>query len=302
MRIAREEGSTRLRASLRGILPAVATLALFLVGGSLLGTIAESVTAAGSIDEVLLKSLVRLVLYLALIAAAVWSAATLERRTDADVGLDVDADWLRTFAVGTAVSLVGVAASLWWGDVRGLREVDRAAAGVRGPDEPVVLGLAFGAFVCYFLLGNVYEEVVYRRIVLGNFVEGLTARGVSPKVAVVLATVGSLLLFGAYHVPLRGNFVVAIDAALMGIPFALAYLLTGELGLPVGLHFGRISIEFAHGLTLGEFEVLAIVELTRNALAANLEVKLVQLGLVCLLVLAWVYRDRGELRFAESVS
>lgn len=301
MRIAREEDSTRLRASIRGVLPAVATLALFLVGGSLLGTTVESITAAGSTGEVLLKSVAQLVIYAALIAAAVWGAGKLERREFGDFGLDADADWLRAFAAGTAISLLGIATSLWWADVRGLRDVDLAAAGIRGPDEPVVLVVAFAGFVCYFLLGNVYEEVVYRRIVLGNFVEGLTARGLSPRMAVVPATAASLLLFGAYHVPLRGNVVVAVDAALTGIPFALAYLLTGELGLPVGLHFGRISIEFARGLTRGEFELLAIVELTRNTLAANLEVKLVQLGLVCLFVLVWVYLDRGEIRLAESV-
>lgn len=296
MRLIREENSTRLRASLRGTLPAVGTLVLFLVGFGLLGTAFESVAGLGPTGEVLLASFARMVLYAVLVGTAVWWAARLERRTYADFGLNVDANWGREFAVGAAISGVAVAASLWWAGVRGSRTVDLAAAGVRGPGGPLAVAAVFAALACFFLFGNVYEELVYRRIVLRNFLEGLAARGVSPAVAVVLATAGSLALFGAYHVPLRGNLLVAVDAALVGVPFALAYLLTDDLGLPVGIHFGRLPVEFVHGTTLGEFEVLAVVELTRNTLAANLELKLVRLGLVCLLVLAWVYLDRGEIR------
>lgn len=108
--------------------------------------------------------------------------------------------------------------------------------------------------------------------------EGLTARGVSLRLAVVSATVVSLLLFGAYHIPLRGNVVVALDAALTGIPFALAYLLTDDLDLPVGVYFGRVLIEFLNGLIVDEFEVTGLIAITQNTLLANLEPKLLVSG------------------------
>jgi hypothetical protein len=223
------------------------------------------------------------------------------RQPSTAFGLGVDAGWLRRFAAGVATTLLGVVVSLWWVDRRGTRDVTLADASVTGLDEPLVVGVVFVLFICYFLLGNLYEEVVYRRIVLGNFVEGLTARGLPLRLAVVPATVAGLLLFGAYHVPLRGNVVVALDAALSGIPFALAYLLTDDLGLPVGVHFGRVLIELLNGLTLGPLEVTAVVAITENTLLANLELKLLRIGFVCLCILVWVYLTRGELRMAGAV-
>lgn len=101
-------------------------------------------------------------------------------------------------------------------------------------------------------------------------------------------------LFGLYHVPLRGNVVVAVDAALVGVTFSLAYLLTGELGLPIGVHAGRFPLTVLPGATLGPFEFQQALTISRNTLAANLEVKLVRLGLTCLLVLAWVALVDGE--------
>lgn len=302
MRLLRERSSTRVRASLRGVLPAAMTLVLFLGGSAFLGSIAESVTEEGASGEVLLASLGQFVLYAVLIGTAVWGAATLERREYTDFGLSVDGEWTREFAAGIAITLLGIAVSLWWADFRGLRDVIPTAAGITGPERPLLLGTVFGIFVGYFLLGNIYEEVVYRRIMLGNFAEGLTARGVSPRVAVVLATAVSLLLFGAYHIPLRGNLVVAFDAALTGIPFALGYLLTGRLALPVGVHFGRILIEVLHGrVTRGKFGITAAVEVTQNTLLANFELKLLRIGLLCLGILTWIYLNHGEIRIAKTV-
>lgn len=301
MKVLREESSGRLRAGLRAVVPALVTLVLFVIGIAVLGQVFDSPSEGIASGEVILVLFAQVVLYLGLLWVAIRVAAKLEGHDYAAFGPNVDLGWVRNFVLGTAISLVGISVSLWWGDLRGLRAVDLGAAGIDGPDEPLVLGVVLATFVCFFLLGNVYEEVVYRRIVLGNFVEGLATRGFSPAVAAVPATVASLVLFGLYHVPLRGNLVVAVDAALVGVTFALAYLLTGELGLPIGIHFGRLPIELAHGMRLGEVEVLAAVEVTRNTLPANLEVKLVRLGLICLLVLAVVYLQRGEVGVAGGV-
>ncbi|WP_176548342.1 CPBP family intramembrane glutamic endopeptidase [Natrinema sp. CBA1119] len=277
------------------------TLVLFLGGNALLGLIVQSVTEAGSSTEVFLVSIGQIILYTALIGVAVWCAATLEHREYTDFGLTVDGEWMQEFVVGVVITLLGITVSLWWADVRGIRSVTLTAAGITGPERPLLLGAVFGLFVCYFLLGNIYKEVIYRRIMLGNFLEGLTARGVSPRVAVILATAVSLLLFGVYHIPLRGNIVVALDAALTGIPFALAYLLTDRLALPAGIHFGRILIEFLHGrVTRGEFNVSAVVEITQDTLLANLEFKLLRIGLICLCILTWVYLHHGEIQIDKT--
>lgn len=298
MRVIREERSTRLRASLRVLIPAVGTLVLLtlfnLARKAILGQITGTSTVLG-----LLGLLTNLVTYVVLILVAVWSGAKLERRDYGDFGLNVDGRWIRNFVAGTAISTFGIALSLLWGKFRGLREVDLSVVGVNG--GVLVPAVVLVGFACMFLLGNVYEEVIFRRIAIRNLAEGFAARGFSPVVAVVPATGVSMVLFGLYHVPLRGNFVVAVDAAMVAITFSLAYLLTEDLGLPTGIHFGRISTEVIYGGTIAGVELPAVVEFTRATLLANLEVKLVRLGVVCLLVIAWVYLSRGELRTAEVV-
>jgi membrane protease YdiL (CAAX protease family) len=295
----REPDTGRLRASVRAALPAVATLVALFGLAVPIGLVLPSPDEAGAVAG-LATLLAQSARYVALIAGAVWLGARLERRGYDAFGLAVDGRWLRDAAAGAAASLLGVAASLWWGSVQGSRAVDLAGWQPTGPST-LAVGAVFAAYAGYFLLGNVFEEVVYRRIALGNSAEGLTDRGLSPRLAVLAATVASLVLFGAYHVPLRGNVVVAVDAAMVGVTFALAYVLTGDLGLAVGVHFGRLPTVFATGRTFAGVEAPGFVELTTNTLAANLEVKLVEIGVVCVLVAAWVYATRGDLRLAPSV-
>lgn len=280
-------------------MPAVVTVGALLASGAALELVLPS-AASGSLAGGVANLLVQTVRYAGLVAVAVWLAARLEERSYADFGLDADARWLRDAAAGALASLVGIGVSLWWGDVRGLRELEFAGS-VSAPDGALAVAVVLAVYAGYFLAGNVYEEVVFRRIALGNLAEGLVDRGLPPGVAVAAATAGSLALFGLYHVPLRPSAVVAVDAALTGVTFAVAYLVAGDLGLPLGVHFGRIPLVFASGRTVAGVDVPAFVAVTRNTLAANLEVRLVQLGVVCALVLAWVGTTRGELGVAASV-
>jgi membrane protease YdiL (CAAX protease family) len=291
----------RLRAGLRGVFPAVVTLLAFIAGLVALGA-AFGTTETITPTEAVAVFLAQLVLYAALTAAAVWLAAGLERSDPASFGLAADADWLRNALAGAAISIAGVSASLWWGDWRGLRSVDLGNAGVEGAADPLAVAGVLAAYVGFFLAGNVYEEVVYRRIAIRNFAAGLAARGRSRRTAVALATVASLALFGLYHVPLRGGVVVAADAALVGVTFALPYLLTGDLSLAVGVHFGRLPTVFMTGRTVAGIEVAPVVELTETTLASNLEVRLLQIGVVCLLTAGWHLSTGGSLAVADSVT
>jgi hypothetical protein len=83
------------------------------------------------------------------------------------------------------------------------------------------------------------------------------------------------------------------------VTFSLAYLLTGELGLAIGVHAGRFPLNLVQGASLGPFTVQPVMTVTDNTLGANLELKLLRLGLICLLVLGWVFRLDGEIRLAE---
>lgn len=300
MRVLREQTSPRLRASLRGILPAVVTLALLLAGRTILTTALPIGTEAISLGETLLVRGSFVGLYLVMIWLAVRMTMYLDHRQYTELGVTVSRSWLKDFVAGTIVSTVGILSALAWGTSRGFRTLN-PTIDATGPGGSLYLAFAVTVFILFLLLGNIYEEIIYRGVMLQNFIEGLHTRGLSLRWATVFGTVSNLLLFGLYHVPLRASPIIVIDVALTGTTFAIAYLVTGDLGLPIGIHFGRTTFELLTGVQIIGVTIAPIVEITRDTLAANLEVRLLELGLIILFTLAWVHVTDRNLQIAEAV-
>lgn len=159
------------------------------------------------------------------------AAATLDRRRLRDYGLALDRDWWLDFGAGvllgaalmTLVFAVEYAAG--WVAV-----VGTARASGSLPFPAALLAAAV------LLLGaGAAEELLVRGYVLTNLAEGLRALG--NRTAVAAATLGSSALFGALHAGNPNATAVSTAAvALGGVVLALGYVLTGDLGLPVGLH------------------------------------------------------------------
>ncbi|MFB6280418.1 MAG: lysostaphin resistance A-like protein [Haloferacaceae archaeon] len=159
------------------------------------------------------------------------AAAALDRRRLRDYGLGIDRDWWLDFGAGlllgaTLMTLVfAVESAAGWAAVVGTAR----AAG------PRAFPAAFLAVTVRLLGAGAVEELLVRGYALTNLAEGCRALG--PRRAAAVATLGSSALFGALHAG-NPNATAASTAAvaLGGVMLALAYVLTGELGLPIGLH------------------------------------------------------------------
>ncbi|SDQ95043.1 CPBP family intramembrane glutamic endopeptidase [Natronobacterium texcoconense] len=290
------EDSGRFRAGVRAVLPAAITVPGILLALAVLSPVTDRLAGDGAVG-VGASLVANWLAYLLPIAIALWIAVRLDRGSLARFGLDVDRQWAGNFGAGAVISLSAIAISIGYGAARGYYTVSPELL-----PELLAPGIVFGVVVglaAFFLLQNVYEELVFRGVMLQNFAEGLFARGMSPVWAVGGATGASLLLFGLFHLPLRGGFVAAYSV-LVGIPFALAYLVTGRLGLAIGVHFGRFPIELLMGGAFGPVELPTVVEMTGSG-AGMLETTAVQLGGTCLLVLLWALLVDGEIGLAERV-
>lgn len=226
-----ERDASRPRAIWRILTPLLAVL----IAGSVGSVLAYSVIGGVS-DElfVLFQDVLFTVLTLAVLVV---SARWLDHRKIAEYGFEFDRTWITEFVLGSILGIAAnllvlvVAFGLGWATI-----TDWISSGA-------TLGFATG-FVIFFiayLLTGFWEETLFRGILITNIGEGLAARRISERTT-LFGTIGvSTALFAVIHL----NQVTSIEVlpymltvwVLMGGLFALVYLATGSLALPIGLHF-----------------------------------------------------------------
>ena len=208
--------------------------------------------------------LTRIVLALAVVIATLPLSRALTRA----LGQSVEGTpWyaLLSFAFTAALAYAGYAAYVHVVERRPVSELARRAAGrelLAGAALGIVLvGAAVGALA---LLGTYHVTASHPwraglvpliSAATAATVEELVARGVLFRIGeealgTWTALVGSAAIFGLLHLgndhaTLLGAFAIAVEA---GIPLGAAYVLTGRLWLPIGLHFGW---NFAEGGLFG---------------------------------------------------
>lgn len=167
------------------------------------------------------------------------------RRPFSGFGLRPDREWWLDLGFGlflgallmTAIFLIELAAG--WIEVTGTFETPGGGAFFPAVLAPVTL----------FLCVGVYEELLSRGYQLKNMAEGLKYPGLGPKGAIVLAWVISSSLFGLLHLANpNATLVSTVNIAFAGLLLGAGYILTGRLGIPIGLH---ITWNFFQGTVFG---------------------------------------------------
>lgn len=158
----------------------------------------------------------------------------MDRRLLRDFGFHLDARWWLDLLFGlllgatlmTAIFVVELA--FGWVTVAGsFRPVS---------DIPFVPAILL-PFVVFVFVGF-YEELIYRGYQLRNIAEGLNYTAFGPRGAVLAAWVFSSVLFGALHtLNPNADILSTVNITLAGLMLGAGYALTGELAVPVGLHF-----------------------------------------------------------------
>lgn len=296
----REDSTGRFRASVRGIVPVLVTLVIMVVGivlveSQLLGLFGEPSTTA-IVTILSAQSLV----FVVMIVVALWLARWLDERPLSAYGFRGGWTWVRNVVAGFCLSALAVLGSFAYGAARGYVRVDPSELSIDGQSVTLAVAVVLGAFFLLIASQVVLEELVYRGIVLRNFAEGLYARGTTPSLAIAVATGTSLVAFGLAHAPLRGP-VVAVDAMVVGLVFALAFLLTGQLGLAMGVHLGRLPLELLVGTDLEVLTLPTVVQPQLDGATVVAERAVVEVVLTAALVTLWVYLTDGRVGVASSI-
>ena len=179
--------------------------------------------------------LVNALAYLGAVLLSVWTAGRfLDRRPFKDFGFHLGGGWLLDLLFG-----MGLGALLMTGLF--LIELGFGWVSVAGTPRPVepntFFSLALIVPIVSFICVGVNEELLFRGYWLRNLAEGGNFPFVGPRYAVFLAWVGSSVFFGFGHAGNPGATILGtVTIMVVGLMFGLAYALTGELAVPIGLH------------------------------------------------------------------
>lgn len=159
----------------------------------------------------------------------------IDRRAWSDMGLQLDRPWWNDlfFGLGLGALLMifvfAVEYVAGWVKIDELFSVDEKAT-------PFIIAL-IGPIVVSLVI-SIIEEILARGYQLRNLAEGLNIPQFGAARAVILSWIVSSSLFGLLHIfnP-NATWLSIVYLTLTGMFFGLGYILTGRLGLPIGLHF-----------------------------------------------------------------
>ncbi len=203
---------------------------LYLITGSYTRGIAETV----------------LIMAIAAILSVWLSARYFDRRSLRDLGIRLNRTWWFEFSLGLLISAVAMLFIFITEWSFGWLEVGRYVW-----DNPVspYWPLYLGGYLLLMLLVGFYEELMFRGYQLTNLLEGLSVKGQPTQWTMTGAVVVSSILFGAGHVENPNvSLLSIINIIIAGIMLAIPFLVTGRLGLSIGLHAGW---NFVEGSILG---------------------------------------------------
>lgn len=248
------------------------------------GAVSQVVAASLGLSGWMLVGLLQATTFALVLVA--W-ARYIDRRPVGEYGLTASWRWVLDSTIGFLAVLF--AQSVWYGmgDLLGWTSV--AVAGT-APEGTVATGLA-AAFVG--IGTNVWvQETAYFGLVLRNAAEGLHARSLTARHAVLGGwVVGALYVVAIHQGSLQrpGLFVVGGLAGLL-------YVHTGNLALPVGFHFGvnyTGGWVFAPASIAGERAAVFTVVGDGSVFSALTEPAIPQMVIAYLLLVGWL-RFCGE--------
>ena len=215
----------------------------FVIGSPLTDILLRLVPVLAPIADGLLFYL----LNLGLVVGMTWLVASqVDRRPISTLGLQFDAVWWYDLLFGLFLGalLMTLIFVIEW-QLGWVHVVDHFHTNT----IETSIAVAIWQPIVLFIVVGINEELLSRGYQLRNLAEGLYVPKLGQRVAVLLAWLFSSTLFGLLHIfnP-NSTWVSTMVLMLAGGCLGLGYVLTGRLGIPIGLH---ITWNFFQGTIYG---------------------------------------------------
>lgn len=281
----------RLRAIFRILIPFLVFFGVVVAVSPLLQTL--------SLPDVLLNAPSNIVSLVALISA-VTVASRIDHRSVSDYGFSLDRQWWLDFTAAViAGALFATLVDLLWIGVGSASVRETISTGIA--TDTATLVVATLSILFAFTVVSLWEEFLFRGVIILNTVEWIRLHGGSPATAVGGALALSTIVFALPHgLAASAGFInpsfAILQSTFAGIYFAVAYLWTGSLAFPIGLHLvTNLWTVMVFGIVNSSEPTL--IRLERESLL-GIEVLFVLsvpfVAILCM-ILCWVYLTRGSI-------
>jgi membrane protease YdiL (CAAX protease family) len=169
------------------------------------------------------------------IIIAIWlTCRFIDRRRFSDTGVYFRKSWWIDFGFGLLLGMVLMTAIFlveWGLGWVSINETFRTG----GPEQSFLTAILITAL--FFISVGIAEELAFRGYFLLNVAEGFNSRWIKPKAALIISWIFTSVIFGFGHLGNPNATVVSsLNIALAGIFIGFAYVMTGRLAIPIGLH------------------------------------------------------------------
>jgi len=260
--------------------------------------------------------LARLFRYGVLTGCLVALSWLLDLRTLVGMGLGGDG-WWRNLGFGLALGIVMTTVVFVVELALGFIAIDGVL--ITRPENQ--FGVAVPPFVAipgillFFVGVGVFEEMLSRGYLLNNIAEGIDGLGpFDARSAIATAAVVTSLIFGLLHFANPGTTLFStFNITVVGLFFAATYVLTNDLGVPIGIHITwNFSLSSLYGFPVSGLTTPATVLSVRQTgppLVTGGQFG-PEGGLVVYLALAvgialtwwWVEREESGVRFRTEIT
>lgn len=170
------------------------------------------------------------------ITLSIWLAAKLlDKRSFFDYGINFNRQWAKDFFAGCLIAAVSISTVFLIQWFLGWITITDFGWNLN-TDIPFWPGIS--SFFFAMLMVGFHEELFSRGYQLLNITEGLNYPAVGLHNALIVAILLTSSLFGLMHMSNPNASVIStFNIMLAGIILAVPYILTGSLGISVGLHF-----------------------------------------------------------------
>lgn len=235
--------------------------------------------------------------------AVIIAALLVDRRRLTDLGLVLDRGWWRGFSGGTTLGAGITSLGVIGGLVGGYYRFNGLEASI-GPLVWVSVAIGAAAFQLLFI---VPEELFVRGYLITNITEGLDGLPSVPRsVAAGVGVVVSSILFYLTHAAAKGA-VFGIMVGGLSVLLGIGYVLSGDLSVPIGIHFGVNIAGVIIGTNPQPASLLRMTASTSVDASTVLPVEVVVvrllgtvlgLGVLCW----WQHAATGRLRVAPEIT